>query len=45
MIALKEGHGLFADALIGGLGVRAGGTRTLTFDQTASRLAGFEFVS
>jgi predicted nucleic-acid-binding protein len=45
MIALKEGHGSFADALIGRLGARAGCTRTLTFDQTASRLAGFELVS
>jgi predicted nucleic-acid-binding protein len=45
MIALKEGHGSFADALIGGLGARAGCTRTLTFDQKASRLAGFELVS
>ena len=45
MIALREGHGSFADALIGGLGTRAGCTRTLTFDQRASRLAGFELVS
>jgi predicted nucleic-acid-binding protein len=45
MIALKEGHGSFADALIGRLGARAGCTRTLTFDQKASRLAGFELVS
>ena len=44
MIALKEGHGSFADALIGGLGARAGCTHTLTFDQKAS-LAGFELVS
>jgi len=42
MIALKEGHGSFADALIGGLGGRAGCTRTLTFDHKASRLPGFE---
>jgi len=45
MIALKEGQGSFADALIGGLGARAGCTRTLTFDQGASRLASFELVS
>lgn len=45
MIALKEGHGSFADALIGGLGARAGCTHTLTFDQKASRLAGFELMS
>jgi predicted nucleic-acid-binding protein len=42
MIALKEGHGSFADALIGGLGGRAGCTHTLTFDQKASRLPGFK---
>jgi predicted nucleic-acid-binding protein len=45
MIALKEGHSSFADALISGLSARAGCTRTLTFDQQASRLAGFELVS
>jgi predicted nucleic-acid-binding protein len=33
MIALEEGHGSFADALISGLGARAGCPRTLTFDQ------------
>lgn len=42
MIALKEGHGSFADALIGALGARAGCSRTLTFDQKALRLPGFE---
>jgi len=41
MIALKEGNGWFADALIGALGARAGCARTLTFDKTASRLPGF----
>ena len=45
MIALREGYGSFADALIGGIGARAGCTRTLTFDQRASRLAGFELLS
>jgi predicted nucleic-acid-binding protein len=45
MIALKEAHGSFADALIGRLGAGASCTCTLTFDQTASRLAGFEPVS
>ena len=45
MIALREGYGSFADALIGGIGARAGCTRTLTFDQKASRLVGFELVS
>jgi predicted nucleic-acid-binding protein len=41
-IALKEGGGSFADALIGALGARAGCARTLTFDKTALRLPGFE---
>jgi predicted nucleic-acid-binding protein len=41
-IALKEGGGSFADALIGALGIKAGCSRTLTFDQTALRLPGFE---
>jgi predicted nucleic-acid-binding protein len=44
MIALKEGHGSFADALIGALGARAGCSRTLTFDRKALRLAGFELL-
>jgi predicted nucleic-acid-binding protein len=35
MVALKEGRGSFADALIGALGARAGCSRTLTFDQKA----------
>jgi predicted nucleic-acid-binding protein len=42
MMALKKGNGSFADALIGALGVKAGCSRTLTFDKTASRLPGFE---
>ena len=42
MIALKEGSGSFADALIGALGVKAGCSRTLTFDKTALKLSGFE---
>lgn len=41
-IALKEGGGSFAHALIGALGARAGCARTLTFDKTALRLPGFE---
>jgi predicted nucleic-acid-binding protein len=41
-VALKEGRGSFADALIGALGVRAGCACTLTFDKTALRLPGFE---
>jgi predicted nucleic-acid-binding protein len=44
MIALKEGRGSFADALIGALGARAGCSRTLTFDRKASRLAEFELL-
>ena len=43
MIALKEGQGSFADALIGTLGAKAGCSRTLTFDQKALGLPGFEF--
>ena len=42
MIALKEGRGSFADALIGALGASAGCIRTLTFDWKALRLPGFE---
>lgn len=42
MIALKEGRGSFADALIGALSVKAGYTRTVTFDRKALRLPGFE---
>jgi predicted nucleic-acid-binding protein len=44
MVALKQGRGSFADALIVQLGARAGCTRTLTFDQRALRLPGFELV-
>jgi len=44
MVALKQGRGSFADALIAELGVRAGCTRTLTFDHKAARLPGFELV-
>jgi predicted nucleic-acid-binding protein len=42
MVALKEGRGSFADALIGALGARAGCARTLTFDKAALALPGFE---
>ena len=42
MIALKEGHGSFADAVIAALGARAGSSSTLTFDQKALRLSGFK---
>ena len=44
MIALKEGQGSFADALIGALGAKAGCSRTLTFDQKAARLASFALM-
>jgi predicted nucleic-acid-binding protein len=44
MLALKQRHGTFADALIAELGTRAGCTRTLTFEQKAVRLPGFELV-
>ncbi len=42
MIALRDGRGSFADALIGVLGAEAGCTRTLAFDRKASRLSYFE---
>jgi len=42
MIALKEGQGSFADAVIAALGVRMGCSCTLTFDRKALRLPGFE---
>jgi predicted nucleic-acid-binding protein len=41
MIALKQGRGSFADALIAELGTRAGCGHTLTFDRKALRLSGF----
>lgn len=44
MIAVKERQGSFADALIGALGVRAGCSRTLTFDRRALRLPGFALI-
>ena len=42
MMALKQGRGTFADALIAELGSRAGCTHTLTFDKKALRLPGFK---
>lgn len=42
MIALKNGQGTFADALIASLGARAHCSCTLTFDLKALRLPGFE---
>jgi len=44
MIALKEGHGAFADALIAALDAKAGCTSTITFDRKALRLPGFELA-
>jgi len=44
VVALRQGRGSFADALIAELGARAGCSRTLTFDQKALRLPGFELV-
>lgn len=41
MIALKEGRGSFADAIIAALGANAGCSHTLTFDEKALRLTGF----
>jgi predicted nucleic-acid-binding protein len=44
MVALKQGRGSFADALIAELGERAGCSRTLTFDQKTLRLPSFELL-
>ena len=45
MIALKGARGSLADALIATFGSKAGCSRTLTFDQKALRIDGFELVS
>jgi predicted nucleic-acid-binding protein len=45
MVALKEGCGSFADALVVALGARAGCEYTLTFDRKAARLPGFTYCS
>lgn len=42
LIALKEGQGSFADAIIAALGASRGCSSTLTFDRKALRLPGFE---
>ncbi|OLB29300.1 MAG: VapC toxin family PIN domain ribonuclease [Acidobacteria bacterium] len=42
LIALRAGQGSFSDALIAALGARMGCSLTLTFDQKALRLPGFE---
>jgi predicted nucleic-acid-binding protein len=44
MIAVKEERGSFADALIGALGLKAGCSHTLTFDQKALRLLDFKIL-
>jgi predicted nucleic-acid-binding protein len=43
MIAVKEGQGSFADAIIAGLGAKVNCSCTLTFDEKALRLPGFKF--
>lgn len=45
MIALKQGLGSFADALIAELCRSAGCVHTVTFDRKAARLSGFELLS
>lgn len=42
MIALRDGHGSFSDAVIAALGAKAGCSFTLTFDRKALRLPGFQ---
>ena len=42
MIALKGKRGSFADAMIAALGAKAGCRHTLTFDEKALRLSGFQ---
>ena len=44
MMALEEGRGSFADALIGALGAKAGCSATLTFHRKALRLPDFELA-
>jgi predicted nucleic-acid-binding protein len=41
-VALRDGQGSFADALIGALGGKAGCSHTVTFDRKALRLPGFK---
>ena len=42
MLAVKEGRGSFADALIGALSAKVGCSHTVTFDQKALRLPAFQ---
>jgi len=44
MVALKQGRGSFAEALIAELGASAGCVHTLTFDNKALRLPGFKLA-
>jgi predicted nucleic-acid-binding protein len=44
MVAIRQGHGSFADALIAELGLQAGCSHTLTFDTKAARLPGFRLL-
>ena len=44
LTAVWEGRGSFADALVGAINNQAGCSRTLTFDQKALRLPGFDSV-
>ena len=44
MIALGEGQGSFADAVIAALGAKAGCAHTVTFDRKALRLPGFQLA-
>ena len=41
LAAIWEGHGDFADALIGAINAQSGCSRTFTFDRKALRLPGF----
>lgn len=42
MIVLKEGRGSFSDGIIAALGAKAGCSYTLSFDQRALRMPGFQ---
>ena len=44
LVALKERQASFADALIAGLGAKAGCSRTFTFDRKALRIPDFELA-
>jgi predicted nucleic-acid-binding protein len=44
MVAIRQGRGSFADALIAALGLQAGCSHTLTFDTKAARLPGFRLL-